>query len=131
MVHSWPNVIPFKDPLTLVITDNLDNGCNDLIHELIHELIHCHEDHPTNQSVYEPVRQHIFTRFPDEHIAVRYHIITNLVQWAVLRRVFPDSWAYLVAMTKQHPLLARTASVLEANESKLDYNNPLGSLLTL
>jgi hypothetical protein len=75
-VHPWPNILPFKDPLTFVIRDNLDDACN----FLIHELVHCHEDYPANQSVYEPVRQHIFTRFPDEHIVVRYHIITNLVQ---------------------------------------------------
>ena len=125
-VHPWPNILPFKDPLTFVIRDNLDDACN----FLIHELVRCHEDYPANQSVYEPVRQHMFTRFPGEHIAVRYHIITNLVQWAVLRRVFPERWAYFVDMTKEHPLLARTATILEEHESKLDYNNPLGSLLT-
>lgn len=126
-VHSWANVVPFKDPLTITIGDNLENACN----SLIHELVHCHEDYPDNQPVYEPVRQHIFARFPEEHIAVRYHLVTNSVEGAVLRRVFPNRWRHLIAHWEEHPLLARTARILGEHEAQIDYDDPLGSLLNL
>jgi hypothetical protein len=126
-VHPWPGVVAFKDPLTVLIQADLDNVCN----LLIHELIHCHEDYPPNQPRYMPVKEHIFARFAQEPIAVRYHLITHAVQWAVLQQVFPESWPSLVEQTKGVPILARVAALLDAHEAQMDYSDPLGSLLML
>lgn len=126
-VHHWPSVVGYKDPLTFFIGDDLDT----LIVLIIHELVHCHEDYPINQPQYEQLCQHIFARFPDEPIAVKYHIITLFVQWAVMHQVFPTRWAELVPISHQHPLLQRAADIIKEHESLLDYDHPLTTLLTL
>ncbi len=126
-VHPWSEFLAFKDPLTFLIEDDVDNACS----VLVHELVHCHEDYPANHRVYEPVRAHIFNRFPNEPISVRYHIITNLVQEAVLRRAFPARSLGLVAQTSGHPALQRTAEIVSSYESSIDYDDPLSSLLSL
>ena len=94
-----------------------------------HELVHRHEDYPANYQVYEPVREHIFGRFPDEHLSVRCHIITNLVQQAILRRVFPNRSFSLATPPLDHPALIRTAEILGEYESNIHYGDPLSSLL--
>ena len=126
-VHPWSNFLPFKDPLTFLIEDDVVNARV----VLLHELVHCHEDYPANHGVYEPVREHVFGRFPDEPISVRYHLITNLVQLAVTRRLLPNVSSDSAASPSEHPALIRTAEILEAFDSIIDLDDPLSSLLAL
>ncbi|MEM7129054.1 MAG: hypothetical protein AAF702_22160 [Chloroflexota bacterium] len=126
-VHKWPGVVGFKDPLTFFIDEDLDA----VIVLLIHELVHCHEDYAPNVQKWEEVRDHIFERFSAEHIAVKYHIVTNFTQWAVMRRAFPERWKSLLAISYEHPFLKRAADILFEHEGQLDYDDPLGSLLKL
>lgn len=125
-VHRWPGVVGFKDPITFFIDEPMD----ELIVLLTHELAHCHEDLPQNQKIYEHVKAHIFERFSNEHIAVKYHILTIAVQWAVLRHVFPDQYSNFIPLSCRHPLLSRCSEIL-LNENSFDYHDPLGSLLKL
>ncbi|MBN1936272.1 MAG: hypothetical protein JW934_16510, partial [Anaerolineae bacterium] len=76
-IHRWPKVLPYKDPLTFFIVEDLD----EVALVLIHELAHCHEDYSGNQTIYEPVREHVFDRFAVEPVAVQYHLITIWTQW--------------------------------------------------
>lgn len=126
-VHRWPAVVGFKDPITFFVDEPID----DAIVLLTHELVHCHEDYPVNNKIYENARIHIFERFSKEHIAVRYHILTICVQWAVLRQVFPDQHQGLISLSCQPPLLRRCAEILNDYEDVIDYRDPLGSLLRL
>jgi hypothetical protein len=126
-VHRWPGVVGFKDPLTFFVDEPLDEA----LVLLTHELVHCHEDYPANQAAYEKVRTHIFERFGGEPIAVRYHLPTICVQWAVLRRVFPERYPELIALSCRHPLLQRCAEILEDAGDVVDYSDPLGSLFRL
>jgi hypothetical protein len=126
-VHRWPGVVGFKDPLTFFVDDPID----DAVVMLTHELVHCHEDYQANRPTYENVKGHIFERYAKELIAVRYHILTVCVQWAVLRRVFPDRYQALISLSCRHPLLQRCAEILNNCKEAIDYSDPLSSLLKL
>lgn len=127
VIHPWPKVLPYKDPLTIFIQDDYEQALNDVIHELTH----CHEDYEPNGALYQPVLAHIKACFPQEPPAVQYHLITNLIQWSVQRAVFPNQWMEYHARTLGNAYFQRVADIIDREAESIDYDHPLQSLLHL
>lgn len=129
--RAYPVQLPeganaFKDPLTFLMNDDWE-GMRTV---LVHELCHLHEDHPANADRYQAVLAHIRAAFSTEDETVQYHLITCTLQRAVLMRAFPDHWQAMVALARGHPLLERTWRLIEQYEATLDWEDPLGSLIS-
>jgi hypothetical protein len=127
VIHPWPKVLPYKDPLTIFIQEDQENALN----EAIHEITHCHEDYEPNRAKYQAALEHIKTRFPEESPIVQYHLVTNLVQWSVQRIVFPNQWREYVDRTKGNEHFQRVAEIIDIHADNINYDYPLESLLQL
>ncbi len=113
-VHSKKNLIPFSDPLTLIIKDDLD----DVVSTIVHEICHVFFDFYGNIETCDKLWNQIKKTFPNEDQGTQEHIPVIILARAGLRHIMgPEKAEFLLAREKEYEGLARSWEIIDGQKT--------------
>lgn len=127
-VTRQKGLIPFSDPLTFWMHDNQD----ELFSTLIHELAHIELSYLSNQTSVGKSWNYINSEFSDLSEMTKGHIFVNVLQWAVMEKVFgTEITDRLLKQEKQYEGLSEAWEIIDSQKDVINLGDPIGSILSL
>lgn len=125
-VHMHKGLIPFSDPLTVLIKENID----DVTATLVHELCHVFLTHSENSEIWNKLYKYINQEFVNEDWDTKVHLITNPLAAAGLINSYGVEEAQkLLAIEKKYEGLERAWEIID--NAELKFEDPIKEILSL
>lgn len=126
-VHPWKRLIPFSDPLTILIKRNLD----DIVATIVHELCHVFFSYYKNNAVFSRPWRHIRRTFAQESVTTQLHRVVHPLTRAGRTHLFGEQKAERpFAPERKYEGLTRAWAIIDARPSPLPAN-PLDAVRAL
>lgn len=125
-VHARTGLIPFSDPLTIIIKPELD----EVVATLVHELCHVFFAYIDNKKQCDSLWSEFQPNFPSEDFGTQVHLIVNILAASGLYQIFGQQKAEeLLSIEKHYPGLERAWEIIDRN--KVDFTQPMQAILNL
>ncbi len=104
-VHRQQGIIPFNDPLTFFIDQDLDHAASVVLHELCHTFFGYFANNTTAEKLWNPIAH----QFSGEELAVQEHILVNILAGAGYIHIFGmEAAGKLIEVERSLPSLQRS-----------------------
>lgn len=126
-VHKWKNLIPFDEPMTFFIQDDLGLVCAELVHEICHTFFSYFENKETVGRLWHET----LSKFSREDESTQKHLLVLPMTEAGLIYLFGERKAStLLKGEKKYEGLERAWKILEAcpAQDKLDFQKRIAEL---
>ena len=127
-VSPRKKMIPFSDPLTIFIKDDLDEVTSTLVHELGHVLL----SFGPNMELEKELWDHIQKIYPENDFGTNIEIITILLARRGLYKIFGSEKAEkLLSIEKDYPSLRKAWQTIDSQPEVLKEENPIKAIFKL
>lgn len=124
-VESRKDLIPFSDPLTLLLKDNNEVMMVDLVHELCHSLFVYYENEETWNKVFKTIE----TKYSNEDFITKVHLIVIIFTYfGLLQIIDKDKIHNLLDIEKNYDGLKRSWEILDSMPSVFESEDPFQAL---
>ena len=128
-VLPHPKVFPFSHPLTIPLYRRVEK--NYIFSTVIHELGHVAVDYYKNSKLWGRISSCLAKNFPDRDDSTREHILVNLLQLAVLRKVKLYGWEKILDRQKKISNLKVAWEIIGKSEGVIDSSDPVKSVFKM
>jgi hypothetical protein len=127
-VYPKKNLVPFSDPLTAIIKDDLEDVTATMVHELCHVLM----EYYSNMEIWKKLYNHVQSKYGSEDFTTKAHIIVNtLAAYGLIEIYGKEKALELLSREKNYPGLKRAWEILDQKADILNLSNPIQAILSL
>jgi hypothetical protein len=121
-------LVPFSDPLTIFINEDID----DLVATVVHELCHVLQTYPTNIEIQKKMYDHVSATYPENSFGINAELVTAVMARPCLIEIFGLEKANTILQKERSfPILGKAWKIIDAQPDLIKETDPIKAVMAL